>query len=63
MTEACLTLIAERITLRIRRDGDAELQVTARGNVELVSRVRNKATRETGLRSLILRQDQMMPLR
>ncbi|MDJ0975390.1 MAG: hypothetical protein QNJ98_13075 [Planctomycetota bacterium] len=58
-----LTLIAERITLRIRRDGDAELQVTARGNVELVSRVRNKATRETGLRSLILRQDQMMPLR
>lgn len=58
-----LTLIAERITLRIRRDADAELQVTARGQVELVSRVRNKATRETGLKTLILRQDQMLPLR
>ncbi len=58
-----LTLVAEQIIIRVRRDADAELQIAAMGNVELVSRVRNQAVRETGLKSLILRQDQMMPLR
>lgn len=59
-----LTLVADQITLRIRREADAELQVIARGGgVAFISRVRDQATHDEGLRSLILRQDRVIPLR
>lgn len=58
-----LTLVADQITLRIRREADAELQVIARGEVDFISRVRNQSTHDEGLKSLILRQDRVIPLR
>ncbi len=58
-----LTLVGERITLRVRPPGSEDVQITARGEVELVSRQRDQVLRETGLKSLIVTNDQLMPLR
>jgi hypothetical protein len=57
-----LTLTAERITLRTR-EGALDIQITARGDVHLVSRQRDRVIREEGLKSLILTNDQITPLR
>jgi hypothetical protein len=57
-----LTLTAERITLRAR-EGTPDIQITARGDVQLVSRQREQVIREEGLKSLILTNDQITPLR
>jgi len=58
-----LTLEADRITLRPRTDGRPDLQVMARGGVELVANVRGNILRESGLRSLLITNDQVVPLR
>lgn len=58
-----LTLVGERITLRLRPPGSGDVQITARGEVELVSTRRGRVLREVGLRSLVLTNDQMLPLR
>lgn len=57
-----LTLRAERLTLRARA-GSPDIQITARGNVRFVSRQRDQVVREQGLKSLILTNDQLLPLR
>ncbi|MHC5012673.1 MAG: hypothetical protein ACYTG6_17295 [Planctomycetota bacterium] len=58
-----LTLEANRIVLRIRDDGSEDIQVTARGDVEFVTDQRGQTLSESGLRSLILTNDQVVPLR
>lgn len=58
-----LTLEAERITLKVRRDGVPDLQLLARGGVQFVSEVRGNVMRETGLRSLMITNDRIVPLR
>lgn len=58
-----LTLVGERITLRVRAPGSDDIQITARGEVEFVSTRRGQVLREVGLRSLVLTNDQMLPLR
>ncbi|MDJ0523293.1 MAG: hypothetical protein QNJ90_14580 [Planctomycetota bacterium] len=58
-----LTLEGERITLRTRDDGRNDLQVMARGEVGFVAEVRGNILREEGLRSLLITNDQVVPLR
>ena len=58
-----LTLEADRITFRIREEPDADLQVSARGNATIVSAVRGQEHREEGLRSLLITNDRLVPLR
>ena len=60
---AGLTLEGERITLRAREPGSDDVQITARGDVELVSRQGDQVLRETGLKSLIVTNDRLTPLR
>ncbi len=57
-----LTLRAQRITLRTR-SGSPDIQITARGGVEFVSRQRDQVLREQALKGLILTNDQLTPLR
>ena len=56
-----LTLEAGRITLRTRDDPD--VQVTARGNVSLVSKVADHVMREEGVRGVLITNDKVVPLR
>lgn len=58
-----LTLEGERVTLRIRTDGRDDLQVMARGDVGFVAEVRGNILREEGLKSLLITNDQVVPLR
>jgi hypothetical protein len=58
-----LTLEAARITLKVRQDGVPDLQLVARGDVQIVSDVRGNVIRERGLRSLMITNDRMVPLR
>lgn len=58
-----LTLEGDRVTLRVRSDGRDDLQIIAHGNVELVSEVRGNVMRQQGLKSLIVTNDQLVPLR
>ena len=58
-----LTLLADRITLRIREAPDADLQIAARGDAGIVSTVRGQQQREEGLKSLLVTNDQLVPLR
>jgi len=57
-----LTLKAQRITLRARA-GSADIQITAQGAVEFVTRQRDQVIREQDLKSLILTNDRITPLR
>ena len=58
-----LTLEADRITLRVRDPAEQDLQITARGGVRFVSKVRDNVHREDGLRSLLITNDRTVPLR
>ena len=58
-----LTLEADRITLRIRDDGLEDVQIMARGNAGFVADVRANVLREEGLRSLLITNDQVVPIR
>ncbi len=58
-----LTLEAERITLRVRQDGREDIQIMARGGVGFVADVRANILREEGLRSLLITNDQVVPIR
>lgn len=58
-----LSLEAGRIVLRTRSDGREDLQIMARGDVEFVSEVRGNILREHSLRSLLITNDQVVPLR
>jgi hypothetical protein len=58
-----LTLEGERITWRVQPEGKLDIQILARGDVHLVSEVRGNVSRETGIRSLVITNDQVIPLR
>jgi hypothetical protein len=58
-----LTLEGTRVTLRTRTDGRRDLQIMARGNVGFVTEVRGNVMREEGVRSLLITNDQVVPLR
>ncbi len=58
-----LTLKADRITLRIRDDGLEDVQIMARGKVGFIADVRANVLREEGLRSLLITNDQVLPIR
>lgn len=58
-----LLLEAERITLRLLEDPEADLQVIARGDVRYAGRVRNQVFHEEGLVGLMITNDQVVPLR
>ena len=58
-----LTLEGDRVTLRTRTDGLDDLQVMARGAVQFVAEVRGNILREQGLKSLLITNDQVVPLR
>jgi hypothetical protein len=58
-----LTLEGEKITLRVRDDGTEDVQVTARGDVRFVTAQKDQVFREEGLKSLILTNDNVVPLR
>lgn len=58
-----LTLEGRRITVRVRGGADASIQITARGNVAIASRVQDRLVREAGLRTLLITNDRMVPLR
>ena len=55
---ACITA-----TIRVHPPGNSDLQIMARGDVHLVSEVRGNVTRETGIRSLLITNDKIVPLR
>ena len=56
-----LTLEADRITLRVVEGED--LHLTARGCVSFVSTQRDRVTREEGVEALVIRNDEVTPLR
>jgi hypothetical protein len=58
-----LTLVGERITLRTREPGSEDVQITARGGVAFVSRHGEQVVREEGLKTLIVTNDRVTPLR
>ena len=58
-----LTVRARRVTLVVRSDGLLDVQVAARGAVSLRSDQPASVVEETGLRSLLLRNDGYVPLR
>jgi hypothetical protein len=57
-----LTLVAERITLRTQ-DSSPDLRIAAKGSVRFVSRQRDQVLREQDLKSLLITNDQLTPLR
>ncbi len=57
-----LTLKARRIALIVRED-EPDLQIAARGDVHFVSQVGGQMVRENGIRSLLITNDKMTPLR
>ena len=58
-----LTLEGERVTLRIRDDGRPDIQIMARGDAGFIAEVRANVLREEGLRSLLITNDQVVPIR
>ena len=58
-----LTLEAERISICVHPEGVLDLTIMARGNVHLVSEIRGNVNRETGIRSLLITNDRIVPLR
>ncbi len=58
-----LTVRAERLTLVVKKPGDADLQVSARGSVSYRSEKGDARVEETGLKSLLLTNDEYVPLR
>lgn len=58
-----LTLEGDRVAVRIRDDGREDLQIMARGDVSFVADVRANVLREEGLRSLLITNDQVVPIR
>ena len=58
-----LTLEGSRITLRVIHEPAAALRVTARGGVQFISRVHDQVQREENVRSLLVTNDEVVPLR
>jgi hypothetical protein len=58
-----LTLEAEVIILKVRDDGLDDLQVMARGDVSFVTDQKGQVMHEDGIRSLMLTNDEILPLR
>ena len=58
-----LTLEGERVALSIRTDGRPDVQIMARGDVGFVAEVRGNVLREQGLRSLLITNDRVTPIR
>jgi len=58
-----LTLEGERVTVRPRTDGLDDLQIMARGGVQFVAEVRGNILRESGLKGLLITNDQVAPVR
>jgi hypothetical protein len=58
-----LTLEADVLVLHLREDGLTDVQVSARGDVSFVSDQAGRLFREQGIRSLLLTNDRMVPLR
>ena len=56
-----LTLRARRIAWIVRDDPD--IQIAARGSVQFVSKVGEQVVRENGIRSLLITNDKLTPLR
>jgi len=63
LTVRRLTVRARRVTLVVRSDGLPDVQVAARGAVSLRSDQPASVVEETGLRSLLLKNDGYVPLR
>ncbi len=57
-----LTLEARKITLNVRGE-DPDVQITARGNVHFVTQQKAQMLREEGIRSLLITNEQVVPLR
>ena len=57
-----LTLEADKISLNLRGE-DPDIQLTARGDVHFVTRQRSQVLREEGIRSLLITNEQIVPLR
>lgn len=58
-----LTLEGERVALRVRDDERLDVQIMARGDVGFVAEVRSNVLRHEGLRSLLVTNNQVVPLR
>lgn len=58
-----LTLEADQIVLRIRTEANADVQVSARGSVDFITDQRGQILRENGVRTLILTNEKIVPLR
>jgi len=58
-----LTLEAAEIVLRVRKPGEEDVQVSARGSVAFVTDQRGRILRHEGLRILMLKNDVITPLR
>ena len=57
-----LTLEARKITVNVRGE-DPDLQITGRGNVHFVTQQKAQMLREEGIRSLLITNEQVIPLR
>lgn len=58
-----LTLESDRITLVVRDDGISDVQITATRGADFVSTQGGSVIREEGVRSLVITNDRMVPLR
>ena len=63
LTVRNLTVRARRVTLVLRPEAGADFQVSARGAASLHSDQPSSLLEETGLRSLLLKNDGYVPLR
>lgn len=63
LTCRSLLLEAERITVRELDDADADLHITASGNVHLALRIKDQVHREEGIEGLLVTNDNVVPLR
>lgn len=57
-----LTIEADRISLRRHEDGQADVQVLARGGAAIVSAVGDHVLRHEGLKSLLVTNDRVVPI-
>jgi len=58
-----LTLKADQITLRTLKADQRDIRITARGDAGIISKVREQILRDEGLRSLLITNDKLIPLR
>lgn len=58
-----LSIVAERITVRVLPPGEDALRIVARRDVRYALRVRERVFQEEGLKSLMVLNDQLVPLR